>query len=241
MKFDLMNQVALVTGAGRGIGRCISLRLAEAGAHVVLTSRTIEQLKNVEQEIIDGGGMATSFRCDVSKEEDVLSMFKSLKEKLGKLDILINNAAVGSFGKLWDFPVKEFDRIISVNLRGVFLCSQQAMKMMIPARKGYIINISSVVGIKGYPNQSAYTASKHGVMGLTKSLAVEAKEYNIRVSAILPGVVETDMALAARPDLDPSVLLKPDDIASSVMYLLSLSDRAAVDQIYIRRKASSPF
>jgi len=241
MKPDLQNQVALLTGAGRGIGRCISMRLAEAGASVVLIARTMEQLKDVEQEIISKGGKAISLRCDVSKEEDVISVFKAIKEKWGKLDILINNAAVGSFGKLWDFPVKEFDRIMSINLRGVFLCSQQAMRIMIPARKGYIINISSVVGIKGYPNQSAYTASKHGVMGLTKSLAVEAQEYNIRVSAILPGVVETEMAVAARPDLDPSVLLHPEDIAGAVMYLLSLSDRAAVDQINIRRKASSPF
>jgi len=104
-----------------------------------------------------------------------------------------------------------------------------------------IINISSVVGFKGYPNQSAYAAAKHGVMGLTKSLAVEALEYGIRVSAILPGGVDTDMVRAARPDLDPSVLLQPEDIAQTAMCLLSLSERAAIDQIYIRRRGSQPF
>ena len=109
------------------------------------------------------------------------------------------------------------------------------------AKRGYIINISSVVGFKGYPNQSAYTATKHGVMGLTKSLAVEAQEYNIRVSVIMPGGVETDLAMIARPDLDPKILMSPEDIADAVEYLLSISDRAAVDEIYIRRKSSKPF
>ena len=112
---------------------------------------------------------------------------------------------------------------------------------MIPQRDGYIISISSVVGFKGYPNQSAYTAAKHGVMGLTKSLAVELQTHGIRVSAVLPGGVDTDMVRAARPDLDPSVLLQPEDVAQTVMYLLSLSDRAAIDQIYIRRRGSQPF
>jgi len=113
--------------------------------------------------------------------------------------------------------------------------------MMIPQRSGCIINVSSVVGIKGYPNQAAYTASKHGVMGLTKSLAVEAQPHGIRVSAVLPGGVDTDMVAQARPDLDRSVLLQPDDVADAVMFLLSLSDRAAIDEIYIRRRASQPF
>ena len=101
--------------------------------------------------------------------------------------------------------------------------------------------MSSVVGFKGYQNQSAYTASKHGLMGLTKSLAVEAQEYGIRVSVICPGVVNTDFGKVARPDLDDSVLIPPEDIAKTVLYLLSLSDRSMVDEIYIRRSASSPF
>jgi 3-oxoacyl-[acyl-carrier protein] reductase len=112
---------------------------------------------------------------------------------------------------------------------------------MSPRRQGYIINISSVVGFKGYPNQAAYTATKHGVMGITKSLAVEAQPHGIRVSAVLPGGVDTALAAAGRPDLDRSVLLQPRDIAQAVLYLLSLSERAAVDEIYIRRRSSAPF
>jgi NAD(P)-dependent dehydrogenase (short-subunit alcohol dehydrogenase family) len=112
---------------------------------------------------------------------------------------------------------------------------------MIPRRRGYIINIGSVVSLKGYPRQAAYTAAKHAVLGLTKSLAVEMQEHDVRVSAILPGAVYTEMARQARPDLDPDILMQPRDVAQSVMYLLSLSDRAHVDQIYIRRRGSSPF
>jgi 3-oxoacyl-[acyl-carrier protein] reductase len=115
------------------------------------------------------------------------------------------------------------------------------MKLMIPRGRGYILNISSVVGFKGYANQAAYTASKHGIMGLTKVLAVEAQAHGIRASAILPGGVDTDLVRDARPDLDPKMLLRPEDIAQAVLYLLSLSDRAAVDQIYIRRLTSQPF
>ena len=112
---------------------------------------------------------------------------------------------------------------------------------MAPRRRGTILNISSVVGFRGYPNQSAYAASKHGLMGLTKSLAVEAQPHGIRVSAVLPGGVDTDMSRQSRPDLKADDLMQPEDIAQAVEFLLSLSDRAAVDEIYIRRRTSKPF
>jgi len=241
MNVDLKGHVALVTGASRGIGRSISMALAEEGAHVVLVARHIDALKKVAGEIADRGGEATPVTADVGKEEDIVSLFSMVKKTRGRLDILINNAAFGVWGELVDFSMEDFDRAMNVNVRGLYICCQQAMKIMIPAGRGYIINISSVVGFKGYPNQSAYTASKHAVMGITKSLAVEAQKYNIFVSAIQPGAVDTDLALKARPDLDRTILLRPDDIAHSILYLLSLSDRAWVDQIYIRRRTSTPF
>ena len=140
-----------------------------------------------------------------------------------------------------DFSMEDFDRLIDINLRAVYSCCQQALKIMIPDEKGYIINLSSVVGIKGYPRQTAYGAAKHGVMGLTKALAAEVAEHGIRVSVILPGGVDTDLIREARPDLDSSVLIQPEDIADTVLYLLELPERAMVDQIYIRRSKSSPF
>ncbi len=241
MIVDLKGRVALVTGASRGIGRSISLALSEAGAHVVLTARHMDELKKTAEEITEGGGEATPVKADIGREKDIVSLFDAVKKNLGRLDILINNAAFGVWGELVDFSIEDFDRVMSVNVRGLYLCCQQAMKIMIPAGQGYIINMSSVVGFKGYPNQSAYTASKHAVMGITKSLAVEAQKYGICVSAIQPGAVDTGLTVKARPDLDRSILLRPDDIARTVLYLLSLSDRAWVDQIYIRRRRSAPF
>ncbi len=238
---DLRNQVALVTGAGRGIGRAVSQALAECGAHVVLTARSAPQLDAVAQHIRHAGHAATVIPADVGDETHVLRLFTEIRQSLGQLDILVNNAGIGLFGPLAEFSVEAFDQVIRTNLRGTFLCCQQAMQLMIPRKTGYILNLTSVVGIKGYPNQSAYTASKHGIMGLTKSLAVEAQKHNIRVSAVLPGGVDTDMVADARPDLDRSVLLQPQDIVQTILYLLSLSPRAAVDEIYIRRKAGSPF
>ena len=131
--------------------------------------------------------------------------------------------------------------MLNTNIRGTFLCCREALKLMLAAKRGYIINIASVVGFKGYPSQAAYTASKHAVMGLTKSLAAEVQGQGIRISAILPGGVDTQMATDARPDLNREELLQPEDIAQGVLYLLSLSERAAVDQIYIRRRNSTPF
>lgn len=238
---DMKDRVAIVTGSGRGIGRAIAVKLARSGAHVVLTSRTEEQLQEVASEIISSGGSAEVCTADLAKEQDIIALFKNVAVNCGQLDILINNAGFGIFGPVADFSAEDLDAVLGVNLRGCFLCCREAMKLMIPRKSGYIINISSVVGFKGYPNQAAYTAAKHGIMGITKSLAVEAQEHNIRVSVISPGGVDTDMIRQARPDLDPELLLKPEDIAQSIEYLLSLPERAAVDEIYIRRRNSSPF
>ncbi len=241
MNVELKNQVALVTGASRGMGRSISLALAEAGAHVILAARNEDRLQKVKEEIIAKGGLATPLKTDISVEQEILLLFETIREKCGRLDIVVNNAGIGIWGKLVDFAIEDFDKLINVNLRSMYICCQQALKMMIPAGSGFIINLSSVVGFKGYVNQSAYTATKHGVMGLTKSLAAEAQEHGICVSAILPGGVDTDFIGAARPDLDRSILIPPEDIAKTVLFMLSLSDRTMVDQIYIRRRTGTPF
>lgn len=241
MAHNLRNATALVTGAGRGIGRAICLALADAGTHVFAAARTEDEIKAVADEIIESGGNATAIPADVADEDQVSALFSEIRGRQRRLDILINNAGIGIYGPVVDTSAADLDRILAVNVRGTFLCSREAMKLMIPQESGYIINIASVVGFKGYPNQAVYTAGKHAVMGLTKSLAVEAQRYGIRVSAILPGGVDTDLVRRSRPDLDASVLMHPEDIAHAVMYLLSLSDRAAVDQIYIRRRAAKPF
>ena len=241
MKADISGRVALVTGAGRGIGRSISLALAAAGARVFLTARSADQLEDTAREIRAGGHEAECLPVDVSSEDGVEELFRRVQERFGRLDVVVNNAGTGISGPVADFPVADFDTLMAVNARGVFLCCRKAMQMMVPARSGYIINISSVVGFKGYANQAAYAASKHAVMGITKALAVEAQPHGIRVSAVLPGAVDTGLMDALRPDLDKALLMKPEDVADAVLFLLSLSESAAVDEIYIRRRTSAPF
>jgi len=236
---NLTEQVALITGAGRGIGKAVAQSLAACGAKVVLAARSETELRSLEAEI---GSTAFSVVTDVSSEADVLRLFATIDNRFGgRIDILINNAGVGRFGSIEDFSTKDFDDVMAVNLRGTFLCCREAVRRMLPRQSGTILNIASVVGFKGYPQQAAYTASKHGVMGLTKAIAAEVYNEGIRVSAILPGGVDTEMVSHARPDLDRSVLMTPEDIAQSVLYLLSLSPKAAVDQIYIHRRNSAPF
>jgi 3-oxoacyl-[acyl-carrier protein] reductase len=241
IKPDLSGQVAVVTGGGRGIGRAIALALAKCKASVFITSRTLSEIESVSSEIKGANGKVLFEKCDIADEGQINQMFDKVMDNFGRLDIMINNAAIGRYGPFQNFTTSDLDDLIAVNMRGTFICCREALQRMIPQRSGYIINISSVVGFKGYENQSAYTATKHAVVGMTKTLALEAQKFNIRASVIHPGGVDTDLASEARPDLDRSVLMQPEDIAQTVLFLLSLSNRAAIDEIYIRRRGSSPF
>ncbi|MHB1346641.1 MAG: SDR family NAD(P)-dependent oxidoreductase [Candidatus Humimicrobiaceae bacterium] len=238
---NLKGKVVLVTGASKGIGRNISMNMAKEGAVTVLASRNKGELENTKEEIMSSGGLAFSIPADVSKEKEVSDLFAKIKSEFGKLDVLINNAGIIITGRMTDFSLKDYDIMMQTNLRGLYVCCQEALKLMLPQKRGFIINMSSVAGIKGYEGQSAYTASKHGVIGITKSLAAEVYRDGICVSAILPGGVDTELAWYARPDIDRSKLISPQDISDTVLYLLHLSDTAWVDQIYIHRKNAQPF
>jgi 3-oxoacyl-[acyl-carrier protein] reductase len=241
LKSNIKGKNILVTGASRGIGKATSKAIADAGANVIMAARDEEALSNLKEEIVSKNGKAIYLVTDLANDDDIRILFEKVEQDYGTLDVLINNAGFVIPGELVDFSIKDFDRLIDVNLRAVYLCCQHALKLMLPKGSGYIINISSVVGFKGYPNQTAYTASKHGVVGLSKALSAEVQKYGIRVSLVHPGGVDTDLVGKARPDLDKSVLMQPEDIAQTIMYLLSLSERAMVDEIYIRRSSSTPF
>ena len=241
MSAGLDGKTALVTGAGRGIGRAIATALAHAGARVVAAARTASEIESLARELGAAGRDVRAVPADISEEDSVAALFAQIAQHYGQLDILVNNAGIGIYGPVVDFSSADFDRLMNVNVRGAFLCSRDALKLMLPRRCGYIINISSVVGFKGYVNQGAYAATKHAIMGLTKVLAVEAQKHNVRVSVILPGGVNTGLVGNARPDLKPEELLQPEDIAATVMFLLSLPERAAIDEIYIRRRNSQPW
>ena len=235
---DLKGQVAIVTGAGRGIGKAIAAALVENGATVVLAARTAGQIEAVAQEL---GERCLPLVTDIAQESSILELFNFVDSRFKKLDILVNNAGIGLFGPFKDFSTQDYDRILQINARGTYLCCREALKRMVPTRSGAILNISSVVGFKGYIDQSAYAASKHAVVGMTKTLVAEAQPYNIRVSLIHPGGTDTGLVVDARPDLDRSVLMRPEDIAQGALFLLGLPDRCAVDELYIRRFNSKPF
>lgn len=238
---SLEGQVAIVTGASLGIGRSIALALARNGAKVSLAARSEPALHAVQAEIEAGGGQAASFPTDVSRETEVADLVRGTVERFGRLDILVNNAGIGIFGPLAEMRTEEWDRIMAVNARGPFLLCREAIPYLKRQGQGSIINIASVVGIKGYANQAAYSASKHAVMGMSKALARELQEDGIRVHAICPGGVSTQMAGQARPDLDRSVLMQPDEIADVVLFLLTRRGNAVIDEIHVRRAVSTPW
>jgi len=240
-QIDLSNKSAIVTGAGRGIGRAIAIMLAEHGAHVIAAARTETEITETTDLINRAGGIAYPFVFDAADEKSIHALFAFAQGKTDNLDVLINNAGIGRYGEIQDFSTQDLQDLLDINVRGTYLCCREAMKWMIPNRSGYIINVASVVGFKGYPNQSAYTASKHAVVGMTKSIAAEAQDHQIRVSVINPGGTDTSLVKEARPDLDPSILMQPEDVARVVLFLLSLSDRCAIDEIYVRRRSSQPF
>jgi 3-oxoacyl-[acyl-carrier protein] reductase len=238
---SLEGQVAIVTGASQGIGRSVALALACNGANVSLAARTEPKLHTVQSEIEAFGGQAASFLTDISRESEVAHLVRGTVERFGRLDIVVNNAGIGIFGPLAETTTEQWDRIMAVNARGPFLLCREAIPYLKRQGQGFIINIASVVGVKGYANQAAYSASKHAVMGMSKALAKEVHEDGIRVHAICPGGVDTPMAGQARPDLDRSVLIHPDEIADIVVFLVSRRGNAVIDEIHVRRAVSTPW
>jgi 3-oxoacyl-[acyl-carrier protein] reductase len=238
----LGSKVAIVTGASRGIGRAIAIMLGRHGARVVPAARTEPDLLAVCREIESFGGESLAVRTDMTSEEEIKRLVRTTVERFGKLDVVINNAGIGVFGPLETTATEDWDRIMATNVRGPFILCREAIPHLKPTNDiSCIINICSVVGVKGYINQAAYTASKHALMGMTKVLAQEVQQYGIRVHAICPGGVNTNLIAEARPNLDPSLLVHPDEIAEIVLFLLTRRGNAVVDQVNVRRATSAPW
>ena len=232
--FDLTGRKALVTGAGRGIGRVIAIALAEAGCDVSLLGTTMENIEAVANEIHQLGHKGIAIQTDVSKKEQVDKAFLQTAEQLGRLDICVNNAGVSmrkSHRAAEEMKEEDWDRIMDINLKGVFLCAQAAAWIMIPQKQGSIINIASMSAITvNIPQkQAAYNTSKAGVAMLTKALAVEWAQYGIRVNSICPGYIKTDMILSKMTplfslweSLTPLGRLgNPEELSGAAIYLAS--------------------
>jgi len=232
VNFSLDGRVALITGASRGIGKAIALTLAKYGAHVVLTSRKQEALDKVAEEIKSAGGMATPIACHVGKMEQIENLFKEIKDRFGRLEILINNAATNPyFGDMLGADEGIWNKTNEVNLKGPFFMIQHAAKLMMEASGGSIVNVASVNGIKPAPYQGIYSITKAGLIMLTKAYAQELADKNIRVNALLPGLTETKFSQAlfqSKEIYDFAVgripmkrHAEPIEMAGAVLYLVS--------------------
>ncbi len=209
MKIDLNGKIALVTGGSRGIGRASCLALAKAGAFVAVNyNSSVEEARKTNDEINSIGGESGIFKADVSSEEQVMNMFKEIKEKFGTLDILVNNGGVIEDSLLISMTSKAWDKVIDVNLGGVYNCTREATKIMIRKKKGKVINISSVVALSGGAGQANYAAAKAGIISFTRACAVEMGKRGIQFNTILPGMIITDMSDKVREMAGEEILKK---------------------------------
>lgn len=226
MTLSLQGQVAIVTGASRGIGRAVALALATAGAQVVVNyARSSEAADQLVAEITANGGQALAVQADVSQADQVNALVATTLEKLGRIDILVNNAGITRDTLLLRMKLEDWQAVIDLNLTGVFLCTRAVAKPMLKQRSGRIINIASVAGQMGNPGQANYSAAKAGVIGFTKTIAKEMASRGVTVNAVAPGFIETDMTgdLPNTEDILKFIPLgrfgQPDDIAGMVRFL----------------------
>jgi NAD(P)-dependent dehydrogenase (short-subunit alcohol dehydrogenase family) len=237
----LDGKVAIVTGGSRGIGRAIAAALGAEGATLVLAARSPAKLDETADLVRRAGGRAETVVTELTDEDSIRSLVAVARDKFGRLDILINNAGITHSAPLEKTQTEDLDRCWAVNARAPFILCREAVPLLKQAPEATIVNISSVVGVKGYPLQSAYTASKHALRGMTISLAEEMRGTNVRVHVICPGGVDTDMVQHVRPDIKKEDLIGPGEIADLVLYLVTHKGNAVVDELHVRRAVSSPW
>lgn len=237
----LTGQVAVVTGAGRGVGRAIALKLAELGAHIVLCGRSREALEQTAAAIQNNGGRSSVkssvkssvIECDVTDLHSIDALGKRIERTFHRIDILVNNAGIGGAeGPLHQLAPDDWEHVLNTNLRGVYYCIRSLAPIMIKARTGHIINISSLAGKNALPNGAAYAASKWGLNGLTYSVAEELRAHNIRVSVICPGSVHTEFSL--HPGKNAEKMLQASDVAHAVAMIVTQAPQSFASEILLR-------
>ncbi len=241
MKVDLSGQVALVTGASQGLGRAMAVALGASGARVACVARNAEKLAETVKAIVDAGGAAEAFACDVKQRESVDQVVDGIADNWGRLDILVNNAGITRDTLLPRMSDAEWDDVIETNLRGTFLFARAASRHMMRARYGRIINISSVSGIMGNPGQTNYSASKAGMIGLTRSLSRELAGRKVTINAVAPGFIESEMTKALGDAILGEVskripakrLGTAEEVASAVLFLASPAAAYITGQVLV--------
>lgn len=241
IRIDLSGQSAIVTGASQGLGRAIALRLGENGAHVACVARTPEKLAETVDAITAAGGSAQAIACDVKDRSSVEAVVDQVSDRWERVDILVNNAGITRDTLLPRMSDEEWDDVIETNLRGAFLFTRAASRLMMRARYGRIINMASVSGIMGNPGQTNYSASKAGLIGLTRSLSRELASRKVTINAIAPGFIASEMTEALGDAVLQEVekrvparrLGKPEEVADAVLYLSSVSASYITGQVLV--------
>jgi 3-oxoacyl-[acyl-carrier protein] reductase len=230
---NLHGRVAIVTGAGSGIGRATALALAQSGVRVVLAARTQQNLEVVFHDITSSGGTALVVPTDVGAEAQVERLVVRTQERFGRLDILVTSAGGASFGPLIESRTEDWDAMIAINLRGIYLCCKSALKVMIAQSRGHILNVLSIASHTALPGSAAYTASKFGALGLTKVLAAEVRAQGIKVTAVIPGAVDTPLWDKSGGDLDRRKMLSPADVAAAMLSVIAQPPSIYTDEIVL--------
>ncbi len=238
----LQGRVALITGASRGIGAAVARQLACMGATPILCARDPDRLAQVAESLAPRVGAAPLTLCaDLGDEGAIRTLVARVQERYARLDVLVNNAGVTFAGSLEETGAADWDRCMTINARGAFILCREALPLLRCGRDPCIVNVSSVVGVKGYARQTAYTASKHALRGFSLALAEELHPQGIRVHGVCPGGVDTDMVQSVRPDIPKEDLISPEEVADAVAFLVSRPGQGIVDEIRIRRRSSGPW
>jgi len=229
----LDGQIALVTGAGRGIGRAIALRLASEGAHVVLVARSRDELERLGREIGAAGGSSTVWPADITNDDDVRALVEGVAHTHGRLSILVNNAGIGRFGRLAELPIEDLDRMWALNVRAVFLLTQLALPLLRRAG-GAVVQVASLAAKNAFVGGTGYAATKWALLGLSRSLMLEEREHKIRLITVCPGSVDTAFSSSPRDPAKAEKILRAEDVAQAVVAALLLPDHAMMSEIDLR-------
>ena len=231
----LKDKVAIVTGSSSGIGKAIALRFGQEEAKLVIAARRLPLCERTVSQIRMQGGEAWAIQADIADERQVERLMADTVARYGRLDILVNNAGIGGGSRVGDTSTEAFDHVMNINLRGTFFRCRAGFRQMKQQGGGVIINMASVAGLQAWEGTGTYSASKHGIMALTKSLADEGRPHHIKVSAICPGAVADGLVDASPMDIERSEKIDPFDVAEAALYLSTLGKYAVVQQIVIDR------